>query len=317
MRLENAPTLIDRNFSLLAAPILIIVALLGYLAGHGRSAAAPPPPVEKTRTISAATVTLDYPAGWQTASAAPKIPGLSLAHATVVAPEGEATQAGLVTGQLPAGEPSPLPSGFVAKLHALPHTEVVSLPETQAYRYTQLNISGFALPLTLYAIPDPGGHPTAVACYATNSLAAFMRTCELIAARLKLAVQAQSYVLTPDSAYARQVSALLGPVSAARAMLRRETGSQPAPAVVQRLEGAIAQAATSLSALQPPPAAGQAQAALSNALWRARDAYAALAAATGTGSPGAYSAAQARVSTAEASVDAALGSFALLGYAQR
>jgi hypothetical protein len=317
MRLENISTLADRNLSLLAAPLLIVVALLGYLAGHGRSAAAPAAAVEKTRTISTATVTLDYPAGWQPASAAPTIPGLSLAHATVVGPEGEATQAGLVTGQLPAGEPSPLPSGFVAKLHALPRTEVVSLPETQAYRYTQLNIAGFALPLTLYAIPNPGGHPTAVACYATNALVAFMRTCEQIVATLKLAVQTQSYILTPDSTYAQQVSALLGPVSAARATLRREPGSQPARAVVQGLESALAQAATSLSALQSPPAAGQAHAALSNALWRARDAYAALTAAAGTGSPGAYGAARARVSTAEKSVDAALGSFALLGYAQR
>jgi hypothetical protein len=309
---EDISTLVDRNLSLLAAPLLIVVALLGYLAGHsgGGSAAAPAPPVERTRTISTATVTLDYPAGWQPASATPSIPSLSLAHVTVVAPEGEATQAGLLIGLLPSGEPGPLASAFVAKLRAPPHTEVVSLPETQAYRYAGLNISGFSPSLTLYAIPNPGSQPTVVACYATNTLAAFMRTCEQIVARLRLTGQTQSYILTPDPAYARQVSALLGPVSAARAALGSET-SHPSRAAAQRIEGALAQAATSLSALQPPPPAGQAHAALSNALRHARDAYAALASAAG---PSAYGAAHARVSATEASVNTALQSFSLLGY---
>jgi hypothetical protein len=312
---ENISTLADRNISLLAAPLLIVVALLGYLAGHsgGGSAAALAPPGEKTHTISTAIVTLDYPAGWRQTDAAPAIQSFSLAHPTGVAPEGEATQAGLLTGQLPRGETSPLPSALVAKLHAPPRTDIVSLPETQAYRYTQLNISGFSPSLTVYVIPDPGSQPTVVACYAASTLAAFMRTCEQIVATLKLAVQTQSYTLTPDPTYASAVSDLLGPVSTARAALGSET-SRPSRAAAQRIEGALAQTATSLSTLQPPPAAGQAHAALMNALRQARDAYATLAAAA---SPRAYSAARARVSTAEASVDAALSSFALLGYSQR
>jgi hypothetical protein len=69
-----------------------------------------------------------------------------------------------------------------------------------------------------------------------------------------------------------------------------------------------------LGTLEPPLAAGPAQAALAGAMSRARDTYRALAAAATAESLASYDAARGQVDAAEAGVDAALESFALLGY---
>jgi hypothetical protein len=145
-----------RSLPTAMAPVLAAVAILGYVAGHDRSRAASG---EKSRTISAASVLLAYPSDWQPAAAAPGIPGLSIAHPVVLSPGGDAAHAGLLVGQLAGGEQSPLPMGFMARMRRLPDTEVVDLPETQAYRYARLSIPGFDRILSLYAIPNPGGQP--------------------------------------------------------------------------------------------------------------------------------------------------------------
>src|SRR6202011_4437572 len=108
------------------------------------------------------------------AAAAPAIPGLTIAHPVVLAPGSDATRAGLITGQLPAGEPSPLPRSFVAGMRSLPDAAVVDLVEVQAYRSSRLSIPGFDQTLTLYAIPNSAGNPTVLACYASAALSAFM-----------------------------------------------------------------------------------------------------------------------------------------------
>jgi len=306
---------VNRSLLVFASPVLVVVAILGYVAGHGRAAS-----VERTRTALTANVLLTYPVGWQPTAGASEIPGLSIAHPFVMAPDGDAARAGLVTGELAGGEPSLLPMQFVDRMHELPHAEVVYLLDIQAYRYSRLRIPGFDPMLTLYAIPSPGGNPTAVACYASAKLSAYMQTCEQIVDTLSLQSQTQSYDLTPDPRYARQVSASLEAVDVRRAALRREMSLRAALPTIQRLATSLvdglANAVASLSTLQPPPAAGQAHAALSESLWQARNAYKALAAAAHAGSPSRYAAARTRIYEAEASVDAALKSFALLGYKQ-
>jgi hypothetical protein len=304
-----------RNLPIALVAVLVVVAILGYMAGHARSRAAP---AEKSRTIVAGSVLLNYPSNWRPAAAAPQIPGLSIAHPVVLSPDGNAARAGLVTGQLPGGEPTPLPARFIARVRRLPDTEVVDLPETQAYGYARLSIPGFDRMLSIYALPSPGGNTTVLACYASAAFSAYMRTCEQSVATLTLVGQQPSYDLTPESGYARRLSASIGVLDGQRVALRREMRSGAAPGTVQRLAtrlaAGFANAAASLSLLEPSFATGQAQASLSRSILRTRDAYTALAAAATAESPSRSAAARRRVYEAETDVNAVLESFALLGY---
>jgi hypothetical protein len=305
----------DRRLSAALVAVLLAVAIVGYLAGHARSVAASG---EKMLTASATSVLLEYPSGWQPVAAAPVIPGLSLAHPVALAPHGDAARAGLLTGQFAAGGPSPLPGQFVARTRQPPETEVVSLPEIQAYRYLRFSVLGFDHELSLYVIPNPGGESTAVVCYASTASSPDMRTCQQIVATLTLIGQSQSYDLTPEPAYARRLGASIAALAAQRVALRREMGLRAPSATVQRLAGRLAagfaHAAASLTALEPSLTIRQAQAVLSASLLRARDAYTTLAVAVSNGSPASFAAAQRQVSEAETGVDGALESFVLLGY---
>jgi hypothetical protein len=308
----------DRRLPAAVASVFLAIAIIGYMAGHSGSAAAVK---EKLLTASISGLQLDYPSSWQASASAPPIPGLAIAHPSVLAPHGDASQAGLITGQLPAGEPSPLPAPFVASMRQLPHTSVVSLLEVRAYRYSGLSIRGFDRSLTVFAIPNPGNSDsTVLACYASAALAAEMQTCQQIVSTLTLVGQSQSYDLTPEPAYARLLSASIATLEGQRVALRREMGARVTPPVLQRLATRLAAAfdaaATSLGALGSSAATAQAQIVLSSAILHARDAYKALAAAAGAASSSRMVAARAQVDEAEARVDSALESFALLGYEQ-
>lgn len=306
----------NRRFFTLAAPILAAVAIVGYLIGHAHTGSASS---VKTRTLAASRFLLDYPAGWRRVALGPEIPGLPIMHgAVVLALGGEALHAALVVGQLAGGEASPLPRSFVASMPRLPSTAVVNLLEVQAYRYAQLEIPGFSQSLTLYAIPNPAGNETVLACYAAAAYSDQLRACDQIVATVTLAGQAQSYDLTPEPAYARELSSSIARLNGQRLDLRRMMGSQASPATVatlaKRLAARFADTAAGLSALEPSLVAKRAQAALSKAMVEARRAYTALAAAAG--SPSRAQLARRQVYEAEADVNAALADFSLLGYDQ-
>jgi hypothetical protein len=271
-------------------------------------------------TASVASVLLDYPSSWQQAASPPAIPALPITHELALAPAGNSAHVGLLAGGLPGGEPSPLPAPFVALFRTLPHAEIVNLLGNQAYRYARLSIPGFTHELTLYAIPNPGGEASGLACYSSPGFSADMRTCEHIVATLTLVGQSQSYDLTPNPAYARGLSASVTALDQQRVALRREM-SQVAPSLAlqrsaTRLAGVFAHAAESLSRLEPSLAVGRAQAALAASLAQARDAYTAFAAAVAEGGPAGVTAARQRVYQAEAGINTALEGFALLGYTQ-
>lgn len=303
---------------LLIAALLLAAALGGYLAGHRRSSPVAAAPEAQTHTILTSSLLLAYPSSWAPVAAGTKIPGLSISSPAALAPGGDRRRAGLLTGQLLGGEPSPLPARFLARLRRLPDTKVVQLAETQAYRYTKLSVVGFDRAFTLYAIPNPGGSPTAVACYASSASSADMRTCEQIVASLRLQFAPQSYILTPDTGYARRVSASLRALEARRAAVRRglqALGPQPAAhTLATRLALALAGTSSSLATLQAPPAASLAQARLATALQRAGSAYTTLAGAAAARDRAGYVTARSQVYAAESSVRTALESFALLGY---
>ena len=305
----------NRRYFTAAAPILAAVAIVGYLIGHAHSGSASP---VKNRTLSTSRFLLDYPAGWRRVANGPEIPGLPITHAVVLAPGGEASHAGLVAGQLAGGEAGPLPRSFVASMPRLPPTAVVDLLEAQAYRYARLEIPGFSQSLTLYAIPNPAGSETILACYAAGGFSDQLRECDQIVATVTLAGQALSYDLTPEPAYARELSSAIAGLNAQRLDLRRMMGSGASPtavaALASRLAARFSDTAANLSALEPSLVARRAQAALAKAIVGARRAYAALAAAAG--SPSRSQLARQQIYEAEADVNAALADFSLLGYAQ-
>lgn len=300
----------------LVIPVLLVVALLGYLVGHKHSRAAAPqrPP----RAVTTGNVVLDYPAGWRAITAGQQIPNLELSRSTAIAPDGTATSAGLLVGTLPSGELAPLPRKFVAKLRRAPSTEIVNLLEVQAYRYAGLSVPGFGKALSLFVIPDRGAAPTALACYAPSASSPYMLACERSVAAATVTGQLQGYQLTPDPTYAAKISATIAALDRVRVSLTHELRPSVSAATAQRLArrlaSAYATAASALAVLEPSTEAAPVQAALAGAINKAHAGYDALAVAAGAQDVSAYETAQGDISSAEAAVDQALESFALLGY---
>lgn len=305
----------DRRRSVSIVALFVAVAIFGYVLGNDRARLAS---ATKSHSIYSASVMLAYPPGWRQVSVVPRIPGLPIAHQIALAPDGDGAQAGLVTGQLPAGELGPLPKELMADVRQLPDTEVVDLPETQAYRYAPLSISGFERTLRLYVVPNPGSGPTTLACYASAKFSAYLRACEQIVATLTLVGQPPSYDLVPEPGYVRRLSAPLAALNVQRVALRHAIGLGAKPVTVQRLAAGLASGfagvVASLAQLEPSGPAGQEQAALASAMLRAHAAYAALAAAAAAGDASSFAAARDQVAEAETGVNAALEGFSLLGY---
>jgi hypothetical protein len=313
----NAP----RSLFPLVALVLVAVAIFGYRAGYRRApVASSVTHRETTRTVSGANVLLEYPPGWQPSATVPAVPGLPLAHPLSLAPGGDSARAGLLSGQLPGSEASPLPGRFLALLHGTPHTEVVNLIDGQAYRYSRLSLPGYDRALDLYVILYAGKSPTALACYAAKASSGYLAQCEQIVARLTPIGQSSTYDLTPDTTYASRLGGLIEGLNRERLTLRHEMRAHATPAAVggfaTTLADRFAVTAGSLAALEPPPVAGPTQTALASSILRARDTYRALAAASTAGDQAGYEAALEQVSTAEAGVDTALEGFALLGYSR-
>jgi hypothetical protein len=308
---------IDRRLLAVPAVALVLAALLGYLLGH-QPARGPARASEPTSTTSVAGVLLQVPSRWRSTTGSHEIPGLELRDAVAFAPGGNATGAGLLVGALTSAQPSPLPSALLARLRREPTTSVVELQEAQAYRYTDLNISGSNDTVAIYVVPSPGSEPIALGCYASPAQLAELATCQRIVATLTLAGRSQSYDLAPQPEYAQQLSAAIAALDGTRSALRAQMSATASTSRAQRLAeglaGAFAQAARAVSGLEATLANGAAQAALSGAILQAHSAYKALAKAAGRRDVAAYGAARGQVQAAEAAVNAALQSYSLLGY---
>jgi hypothetical protein len=308
----------------ITALAVMTVAILGYIVGHARPITVP---VESTRETANAVTIVHYASasGWRPASAAPTVPGLSIAQSLVLAPNGDASHGGLVVGQLLGSESSPLPSQLLAHLPQLPETQVVALANTQAYRYSPLNVTGSGQALTLYTIPNSPTSTTAILCYASPGSAIYMHACERLAAGLTIAggtpeggeVRAV-HPLTPEAGYGRRIAAAAARADQLLLLMRPAIRPGASRAKVSTLAGRLANGfagvAKSLSAVHPPPAAERVHAALSASLGQARAAYAALGSAVSAGNAAAYATARTDIVTAEAGLSGALRNFALLGY---
>jgi hypothetical protein len=145
-----------------------------------------------------------------------------------------------------------------------------------------------------------------------------MQECEQAVSGVTVVGQSQVYQLAPEREYAARISASISPLDRLRGSLKRQLQPQVtaerAQQLATQLAAGFAQAGASLSRLEAPTAAAPLQSALSSSIQRARDGYAALAAAAGERSASGYTAAQKRISAAESDVDWALENFVLLGY---
>ncbi len=297
---------------------LVLVAVLGYVLGSHRGANTSTAREDlggRARLASGSGLLLEYPLGWQTA-APPSIPGLTLEHTLALSPHGT-SGAGLLSGVLPRSEASPLPAAFLARLRGTPRAEVVDLVSAQAYRYSQLDLPGYAGTFDLYAIPATTGPPRLLACYAPTASTSIGQQCERIVSGVTL-VGAAPPSITPEPAYAAHLAALVTALDRERLHARAEMSHGGSAAAVAGPAGSLAKrfssAATAVSALEAPQAAQAAQAALASALRHAGQVYASLGEAASTESLGNYDVARGEVGTAEAGVSRALESFALLGY---
>ncbi len=304
-----------RSLPTAVIPLFVAVAVLGYVAGHAHSESGAG---EAARTARSGHVLIEYPAGWRPVSGGASIPGLAIASPRLIVAGTTAARAGLVVGTLPAGEVGPLPRSFVASLRRSPETAVVELVEGQAYRFAGLSVPGLQATLTVFVIPNPGGHPTALACYAPTQASPYMRACEQSVSGVTVVDQSQIYQLTPEPGYGAKIGTAISSLDRLRVSLKRELHPQVTVARAQelatRLGDGYASAVASLARLEPSSAAAEVQKALTKAIERARDGYRALAVAVGERSASGYTAAQKRVSEAESDVDWALENFVLIGY---
>ncbi len=297
-------------------PVLVVVAILGYIAGHSGSSGSSGE--ERTRKAKALDALIEYPPGWRLASAAPSVPGLALTRAQLLAPQANASVAGLIVGSLPANEAGPLPASFLERVRRQPQVAIVNLAEVQAYRYAQLSVRGYAQALTVFVVPGSAGASTALACYAAAPGSSYMRACERAVASVTIAGQPRTYPLSPEATYASAISAAIAQLDRSRAALRREllphVSTATAERLALRLSAAYGAARAAVTALEPGVASQRAQAALSAALGQAQSGYGALAKAAAQTDAPAYAAAQTRIAGAENAVDRALENFVLLGY---
>jgi hypothetical protein len=302
----------------LIAIALVLAAVCGYLLGGHRvsGGGAQSAALGPSRVATTAGLLLEYPTGWEQASSNESIPGLTLKEAVTLRPRG-AAGSGLLGGMLAGGEPGPLPAAFLTRLSATPHAEVVSLVSTQAYRYSNLSLPGYARVFDLYVIPASGTGMRLMACFAPKRLTTAGQECERIVANVTLTGTA-AVTLTPVAAYAGALAPVISALDRERARARRQLAqSSSASSVVapsRGLAGSFTRSASSVTALEAPGAATLAQATLARALTTAGKAYDELASAAEAQSVSAYDGARSQIAGAEDGVDRALESLVLLGY---
>ncbi len=313
-----------QRFPAFAVPLLLAVAVLGYLTGmrHVSATRSSAPAPAATQVAAGAEVALEYPVGWRREPAGPAIPGLVLSRPLWLGADGggAAATAGLEAGSLQGTPASPLPPAIRSRLRGLPRVEVVSLAALQALRYPDVRLTGYRQRLELYVVPSPATGEIVMACHAPASPAKLLEQCEQIVSSVSLAGQSTSDV-TPDPVYAHRLAALLSGLGTARRSDRARMSSAKDTRVLAvsavSLASAFLHGAGLLARLEAPPVAGAAQVVLARAMISAAGAYSALAEAARARHASGYRVARARVTGAELGVDQALENFDLLGYGGR
>jgi hypothetical protein len=300
--------MLHRPVNLAAALALVVLtaAVFGFLAGSITHRSAAPPAND---TAIAQDLVLNFPRTWERVTTGPSVPGLTLSNVVRLAPRGHGDRAGLIAGKAPAGDPTPLPAAFLARLGGPPRGDVVALGGFEAYRYTGLHVPGSNTGLTLYAVPSAG-----VAAAASTS---YLNACRNIATGMD-PLRTAPFSLLPSKSYAKVVSSIVARLESARGAVPKAVRVLPSAqeaALANRLSAAYADAAQSLAAGSPPEAASAANGALAGALNRAGGAYSGVAAAARAQNATGVSQGAAAASAAEGQVRSAVAALGSLGYA--
>jgi hypothetical protein len=304
-----------------AGGALLVTILAGFLIGHsgGGSDNGSAP----ANTASAGSLEVGFSSAWKRERQHLAIPGLGFRAPISLAPANPSGGRALTTGQTDGSGPSLLPASFVRRLpggRPPPRTDRVKLGDLEAYRYKNLNPSGFGRHLTLYVSPTTAGIAT-VACAAdASALASFAPDCEHVATTLKLS-SGKPYPLGPDPSYAKAIDKDIGKlnsqVSSGKGRLRKaKTGAKQAKDA-RSLADAYATTAQKLGKLAVSPATVDVHHSVIRALNRTASAYRAMAAAAGRGVRGSYNSARRAVQRGENAVMLSLARLRQFGYRVR
>ncbi|HET8758810.1 MAG TPA: hypothetical protein VFM58_22535, partial [Solirubrobacteraceae bacterium] len=289
------------------AAVVAVAAVVGFLVG-GSGASEPVSTLPAVPKANAA-MKLKVPETW-TDTAAPNVPGLTLADAKAAGGAGATVLFGTVRDE--ANNSTLLPTPLLQAAGEVPkNREAVRLgpDEVEAYRYRDVRLAGLDKPVTLYAIPTTQGVAT-VACMPSS------KSCDGVANTVEL--NGEAFPVGPSEDYAKKVSATLGALDAKVAKARSALATAKTPAAqakaTARLRDAYRQAASGLRGGRLSPADRGANARLVAALDGLAKAYAKGAAAASNTNKAGFKRAGAAVTTAQRELAGALEGLRAAGY---
>ena len=297
------------------AAVLVVAAVVGYLAGSSGSSGSESEP-DFANSASAGAIGLSFPADWERASESPDIPGLRLSDAMTLGPTGESANT-LTAGTAARVGPTLLPRGLERRLSGDPEGEPVRIGELEAYRYEGLRPRGSSGALTLYVVPTSGGVATA-ACRAESAAATdFLARCEEVAATLELS-GVEPLALGPSEDYARTLNGALRKLDGARrsqgAKLRNADTPPDQAEAAEALSRAYGAAARTLADAPAGPAERGTNVAIVSSTRRLRQEYARLATAAEDSDGDAYGSASKAIENGEKRLARSLDALSRLGY---
>jgi hypothetical protein len=316
---QPAPPQVSRR-SLATVALVIVLSAAAIVAGllvGGSGGSTNTPSVTLGSSATIGHLQLRYPSSWQIGSSAPGLPGVTFADPIVLTPSHGGAQ--LVGGEVGDATGSTLlPASFRSKVQgSLPAPVPVTFGNLQAYRYSDLHVSGLDAPVTLYAVPTSAGVAT-IACWGTAHLSpSFATQCSQVTATLRL-LNAAPYPLGPYASYARLLTSTFTTLHSATATPLPQLKSASTPSAqasaASRLATAYAAAASTLSRSAVSPMARDAHNALVAALKQISTGYANAASAAASSSSSAYSSAGQQINAGSTALSSALHQLSQLGY---
>jgi len=294
------------------AAAVVVGAGAGVVAGGSGEEA----PAEATNVAATGGLSLRFPAGWETLSSPPDIPGLELADRIAIGPRASAGREGLIAGRIADPGAKLLPEELAGDADP-PARDAVRLGDAEAFRYPSLRPAGFPGVVTLYVLLTDRGR-AAIACFSRSPSPRFDSSCAGLAASLEL-TGAEALALEPSAEYAKAVSDLLTALAGGRADGRKRLAE--AGTSVTQASAAAALAATysgaqrKTRALRVPAAARGANKAIEAALGQGAAAYTAAARAARERESARYRAAGREVRRSDQALRDAVGALRELGYA--
>jgi serine/threonine-protein kinase len=294
----------------LGAIALLIAGLAaaGFLLGHSRTRAVKPP----FSLAIAHQLALSFPTPeWQQAPGrAPK--DVALADPVSLRGIGPAAGASLVAGIVPDVAPQTLLPAPLVQANKNADPQLARIGPYVGVRYRHLRFGGHKV--MLYAVPVGKG-AALIACHSVTVEG--RDRCNSVADSLLLQGIVPAGV-GPDPRYARFLRALVAKVDAVRLAERKALGSGRTPGEraghADLIAATLATATSQLEAVQPGIREREIQARLDRALGHARDGYVTLAASLRAGDREGFIRGRRAIVRSEAATDAALRSFAALGY---